>query len=155
MVKKKESIRDVKSAINCLNKLLRDKSVSNSSLPKSEVFRDHVAPRLFNYKAIELDCGGGLRLDRFSEVGRKLELLDEKRVQNALNDLNKWLDRLTAAKAVVESAKVERKDAKLAIIDQIMADLEAVKTPANGVLIRRLKASVNQLIDMMVPNKSK
>ena len=88
-MKKKESIRDVKSAINCLNKLLKDKSVSNSSLPKSEVFRDHVAPRLFNYKAIELDCGGGLRLDRFSEVGCKLELLDEKRVQKALDDLNK------------------------------------------------------------------
>lgn len=152
-MKKKESIRDVKATINCLNKLLRDKSVSYSSLPKSEVFREYIAPRLFNSEAIEVNCGGGLKLDRFSDVGRKLELLDEERVQRALDDLNKWLDQLMAAKAVTESAKEERKDAKLATIDQIMGDLESIKTPANGVLIRRIKASIKQLIDMMTPNK--
>ena len=147
-MKKKESIRDVKAAINCLNKLLRDKSVGYSSLPKSEVFRGHVAPRLFGSEAIELVCRGGLRLSKFSEIGRKLELLDEGRVQKALDDLNKWLEQLMAAKAVTESAKEEHKDAKLATIDRIMADLQAIKTPDNSDIVNRINDYINRLISL-------
>ena len=90
----KYKMREVKSIVGFYNKLLKKKRLPYSSMPKSPLFRKQIGPDLFAREAIEVVCIGGLRLARFSEIGRNVELLNAKQVLSSLECFKKHLDEL-------------------------------------------------------------